>query len=167
MKRRDFLKLGVGSVAVATVVANEAASKTAAPTPSAEPLIAEPAAVKSVIAEPPADHDWSVEFNSVTAQITKDTYDSFFNDGQQNHTPENFLDYLLSGTSVPHCERVSGMKCGDNQEIMRVTLTGVVFASNTGHCPVNFFSGYEHARFCLSSPNSKSGTHLTFSERIA
>jgi len=151
MKRRDFLKLGVSTVTVATVGANETASNTIDPKTTAEPI---------------ADHDWSVKFSSVIARITKDTYDSFFNDGQHNRTPENFLDYLLSGTSVPHCEKVSDMQCDDNQDIILVTLTGVMFAGNTRHCPANFFSGYEHARFCLFSPNSNSGTHLMFSEKV-
>ena len=150
MKRRDFLKLGVGTVAVATVVANEAARQTTAPKTGAESV---------------THQDWTVEFNSVTAYVTKDTYDVFFSDRQRNHSPESFLDYLLSGTSMPRCRKVNHMQCSDNYDIIRVTLTGVVFASNTRHCPESFFAGYEHARFCLSSPNSKSGTHLTFSER--
>ena len=152
MKRRDFLKLGIGTVAVATAAANEAASQTTVPRTNAEPVV---------------HQDWSVEFNSVTAHITKDTYDTFFNDGQRSRTPENFFNYLLSGTSAPRCEKVNHMQCSGNRDIMRIMFTGVVFASNTRHCPENFFAGYEHARFCLSSPNSKSGTHLTFSERIA
>jgi len=111
--------------------------------------------------------DWSVKFNSVTAHITRDTYDAFFNDGRRNHTPEDFLDYLFSGTSVPQCRSVDEMAYMDWQELMGVTFSGVDFASNAEQHPVNFFAGYEHARFCLSSPNSKSAMHIKFAERLA
>jgi len=62
---------------------------------------------------------------------------------------------------------VDAMSHTDWQELMGVTFSGVYFASNTEQHPVNFFTGYEHARFCLSSPNSKSAMHIKFSEQDA
>ena len=148
--RRDFLKLGVGAVIVGTVAANEAASKMTATNANAEPV---------------QHQDWSVKFNSVTVHVTKDTYDAFFNDRQRSHSPEDFLGYLLSGTTVPRCEKVYSMN-HDNNDITAITFKGVVFTSNTRQHPLNFFTGYEHARFCLSSPNSKSAMYIKFSEQV-
>jgi hypothetical protein len=58
------------------------------------------------------------------------------------------------------------MKTDGSPDGVSVTLTGVVFASNTRLHPETRFAGYEHTGFCLSSPNSKSGMHLAFSERV-
>jgi hypothetical protein len=171
MKRRDFLKVTAGTVIAGTIVANEAAGKattaevTTAPitppvgeTPATEPPVPEESASVS-------DQDWSVKFQTVTAHITRDTYNAFFKDRRRSHKSEDFLDYLLSGTAVPHCKKIDKVKYKGYWAIKVVTFTGVAFASNTQQHPLNFFTGYEHARFCLSSPDSKSGTYLTFSER--
>ena len=158
MKRRDFLKVGVGTVAIGTVAISEATGKIA--TKPVEPI--EP--VRTVAAESSPYRDWSVKFNTVTARVTRDTYDTFCNNGQQNSNSQNILDYLLSGTDLPHCEKVDGIKQYVGHDNVRVVLTGVVFASNTRQHSENRFAGYEHAGFCLSSPNAQSGVYLAFSE---
>ena len=68
MKRRDFLKLGAGAVAARTVAMNTVASKTAT-----KPMV-----------KPAVYRDWSVRFRSVTASIQKETYETFYNDGQRH-----------------------------------------------------------------------------------
>jgi hypothetical protein len=157
MKRRDFLKIGVSTIVAVPVVLNEAAS----------PATAEPAAAASKIpAEPVPCRDWSVKFRSVTVSTMRDTYDIFFNDSQRSRTPEDYLGYLLSGTDLPRCQKVDAMKTDGSPDGVSVTLTGVVFASNTRQHPETRFAGYEHTGFCLSSPNSRSGMHLAFSERV-
>jgi hypothetical protein len=164
MKRRDFLKIGVGTVVAVPMVLNESASPTVA---DAEPI----AAANNMLFEPvPSESlphgDWSVKFRSVKASIGRDTYETFYKDARQNHTPAGFLGYLLSGTDLPHCTKVDGIESRDHSEFMGVTFTGVVFASNTRQHSENRFAGYEHTGFCMSSPNSKSGMHITFSEEV-
>jgi len=148
MKRRDFLKLSAGSVIFGTIVAQQ-------PTTAAH---------EHEAVSPPVD--WSVKFNAMTAQITQNTYDAFFNDTQQHQkSPDAFLNYLFSSVIMPRCEKVDGMELRSSNGIVEVTFTGVVFSSNTRQHPMDFFAGYEHAQFCLSSPDSKSGTHVAFSEQ--
>jgi hypothetical protein len=153
MKRRTFLKIGAATVAVGTAILNEAADVNA---------------TSQINAEPSLYHDWAVKFDSVTASVTKDTYNSFFNDRQRNHDPEGFLNYLLSGTDLPRCTKVDTIKKRNGYfGGMSITFTGVVFGSNTRQHSPNRFAGYEHTCFCLSSPDSMSGMHLMFSEKTA
>jgi len=148
MKRRDFLKMGVGTVIAVPVVMNEATSQT--------------------LAKPTFYQDWSVKFRSMHASIMKETYDAFFNDEQRSQMPVDFLNYLLSGIDLPHCETVDGMTVRDGYEgYMRVAFTSVVFASNTQRHAANRFAGFDRTGFCLSSPDSKSGMYLWFAEKIA
>jgi hypothetical protein len=153
MKRRDFLKISATSVIAGTVVAHEAISAVNATNTNTEPSAYQ--------------EDWSVKFRVVTAHVTQETYGGFFNDGRYRHTPENFLRYLLSSTRVPCCKAVGSMTQSSSCDIVKVVFTEVVFASSIRQFPDNFFTGYEHARFCLSSPDSKSGMYLTFSEEVA
>jgi hypothetical protein len=158
MKRRDFLKIGVG-----TVVAVPAVIKGATGQKTPEPVKAKGAAV----VEPVTYQDWSVKFRSVTASIGRETYEVFHNDEQRSRNPKEFLAYLLSGTDLPSCETVDSMEWhgGDNRGA--VTFTGVVFASNTRKHAVNRFAGFDHTGFCLCSPNSRSGMYLKFTEKVA
>jgi hypothetical protein len=152
MKRRDFLKIGVGAAVTMPLLADEVASQTAT-------------AVDGVDYGPWKDEDWSVKFESVTDRITKDTYDAFFSDARRADSPSNFLSYLLKGTNLPHCE-VADMKTftGYAKNILFVTFIGVVFTSNTRELSENSFAGYEHAVFSLSTPDSRTGMSLSFAE---
>ena len=147
MKRRDFLKIGVGTVLTVPMAVHGSASQT--------------------IAEPIQYHDWSVKFRALNASITKETYAAFFNEEQREQNPVGFLNYLLSGTDLPHCETVENMEWHDGYGGGAVTFTGVVFASNTRRHAANRFAGFDRTGFCLSSPDSQSGMYLWFSEKVA
>ena len=159
MKRRDFLKIGAATVAAGTVTMSATAgTKATAPV----------AATNTAAARPVPGEDWSVKFRSVKASIARETYEVFYKEGQQSHNPAEFLAYLLSGTDLPRCETVDGMTTRDGYEnFMSVTFTGVVFASNTRRHAANRFAGFEHTGFCMYSPDSQSGMHLSFSEEVA
>jgi hypothetical protein len=151
MKRRDFLKVGVATTVAVPLLAERAT----------KPLIS-----GYCEALPDEDWDWSVEFTTVTAQITQDTYDAFFKDTPQDCLHKDFLGYLLRGTTLPPCE-VGEMRTFDTgYEILTVTFSNVKFTSNTRALPDNFFAGYEDARFSMFSPDSKSGMYLSFSKMI-
>ena len=159
MKRRDFIKIGIGTAVAGAVAMNEAESQTAIkPVGGASKISGE------MPTETISGWDWSVKFRSVTTSIMRETYDLFFNDRQRNHRPEDFLNYLLSGTDLPRCEKVDGIETSDYCGFSEIKFTGVVFTSNTKYHSEHRFAGFEHTGFCLSSPDSKSGMYLTFSE---
>jgi hypothetical protein len=80
MKRRDFLKIGVGTVLTVPMAVHGSVSQT--------------------IAAPIQYHDWSVKFRALNASITQETYAAFFNEEQRGQNPVGFLNYLYGLASL-------------------------------------------------------------------
>jgi len=78
MKRRDFLKIGIGTAVVGTMTMNEAESQSAI-----KPVGGACKVPGEMPTAPVSGLDWSVKFRSMHASIMKETYNVFFNDEQR------------------------------------------------------------------------------------